>query len=109
MAGRTPKPWYRESKKAWYVHVRGKTHRLGTDEESALRAFHRRMAEEGEPIRSEEPLTVGQLVEHYLADLKRRTGERTFYVARCCLKPFLHDCGSLQVSGLRKRHVEAAV
>jgi integrase len=109
MAGRLPQPWYRRSKQAWYVHLHGKTHRLGKDKEEAFRAFHRLMAEQGEAVTPDTLVTVGQLVERYLSDLGRRAGGRTIVVARCYLKPFLAACGRLQAKHLRKHHVEEVV
>jgi hypothetical protein len=109
MAGRRPKPWYRRSKRAWYVHLHGKTHRLGKDREEAFHTFYRLMAEQGEAVVPDTPLTFRQLSERYLVDLGRRAGERTVYVARCYLKPFLEQLGQMQARGLRKHHVEEVV
>jgi hypothetical protein len=46
MPGKTPEPWYRESKRAWFVCINGKQHRLGKHKEEAHRRFHLLMAGE---------------------------------------------------------------
>jgi integrase len=109
MAGRIPKPWYWETKGAWYVVLCGERIRLGKEKDEAFRLFHRLMAERGQPPLPSEGGTVGELTEHYLADLERRATDRTVYVARCYLKPLLARLGSLPIKELRKRHVEIAV
>jgi integrase len=111
MAGRMPQPWFWEEKQAWYVYLAGKRVHLGKNKAEAFRLFHRRMAEHGqEPVTAPvAALTVCELGERYLTDLSHRVGARTYYVARCYLKPFLADCGSLSVTSLKKQHVEAVV
>lgn len=109
MAGRSPKPWFWQAKQAWYVILHGKRVRLGTDKEKALRRFHRLMAEQGGAAIPDSPLTVGELTEQYLTDLTQRAGERTVYVARCYLKPFVADCQKLLVRHVRPHHVQAVV
>ena len=42
--GRTPKPWYWERRKEWYVTVEGTRHRLGDEEDSAFAKFYDLMA-----------------------------------------------------------------
>jgi integrase len=54
-------------------------------------------------------LTVKELADQYFADMDRRTNPRTAYVAKCYLKPFLADCGELQIKVLKKHHVEAVI
>ena len=42
---RPRKPWFRESRNAWFVEIDGKQHNLGADKEEALRHFHALMAQ----------------------------------------------------------------
>jgi integrase len=42
---RPRKPWFRESRNAWFVEIDGKQHNLGSDKEEALRQFHSLMAQ----------------------------------------------------------------
>lgn len=39
-----PKPWFREANKTWYVCIRGKQEKLGTDKQEAFDAYHKMMA-----------------------------------------------------------------
>jgi integrase len=110
MAGRTPKPWYRKSKDCWYVHLNGETIRLGKDRGKAFKKFHRVMGGEKDDTGPDDSaMTLNELSKEYLADLERRAGARTVYVARCYLKPVLARCGKLTVKALKKHHIEAAI
>ncbi|HBE68162.1 MAG TPA: hypothetical protein DDW52_08435 [Planctomycetaceae bacterium] len=42
---RPRKPWYRKSKKRWFVEVNGKQVNLGPEREEAFRQFHKLMSE----------------------------------------------------------------
>ena len=42
---RTPKPWWREDRQAWFVTIRGERHNLGSDKAAADREFHRLMSQ----------------------------------------------------------------
>ena len=42
---RTPKPWYRKDRKAWFVTIAGTRHNLGPDRELAFQQFHELMAQ----------------------------------------------------------------
>lgn len=37
---RSPKPWYRRERKAWFVTIDGKRHNLGPDRKAAFKRFH---------------------------------------------------------------------
>ncbi len=43
---RIPKPWFRKSKRAWYVWIDGKQVRLDKDYDRAVRAFEQLMTAE---------------------------------------------------------------
>ena len=38
---RTPKPWWREDRQAWFVTIEGTRYNLGPDEDAADREYHR--------------------------------------------------------------------
>ena len=44
LVARSPKPWYREDRQAWFVTINGDRHNLGSDEKEAKRKFHELMA-----------------------------------------------------------------
>jgi hypothetical protein len=123
MPGKVPQPWYRESKKAWFVCIGGKQHRLGKDQKEAFRNFHLLMAGEKPPTTpgrerrakkeaQTEPapsLRVKELVERYLADAQRRMATSTFRVVRDFCNSFAVAWGNLSADAVRKHHVEAWV
>src|SRR5438046_10054391 len=104
MAGRSPKPWYRADRGAWFVVFNGKRVKIGPDRDEAFRMFHRLMSGE-EPADGELPavelgarprnhiqeagnaeqlpmvvgVLFGELIWRYLAALKKRTKPRTHY------------------------------
>lgn len=116
---RPSKPWWRSERNAWFVTVRGTVYNLGPDRDAAMVEFHRLMA--GEPHTPPVPrpapvfpapvavVTVRDMAERYLADLKNRVSHRTHYVADCYLKPVLAAIGDLDVSKVNRRDFEAAV
>ncbi len=108
MAGRIPKPWYREEKQAWYVYLDGKRINLGKDQEEAFRTFHRLLAERGQSNAEADPtLTVEQLVRQYLTDAERRLKKNTLRVTRGFLDSFAARHATLRATGVRKHHAEA--
>jgi integrase len=68
---RTAKPWYRESKDAWYVEIDGKQVRLAKGKKNKKEAedeFHKKMAQRGRlPAKATQALTVTQLAALFLA------------------------------------------
>jgi integrase len=121
MPGKKPEPWYREGR-GWCVWLGGKQHNLGKDRAEAFRRFHLLMAGEvpgpkagPTPEASPSPgakrgptaLTVGRLMERYLADAVRRMKPNTFRVVRDFANSFAGAWGDLPADAVRKHHVEA--
>ena len=44
---RHPRPWFRKSRRTWYVEIDGKQHNLGTDREQAFERYYRLMSQPG--------------------------------------------------------------
>jgi integrase len=66
---RTPKPWWREDRRAWFVTIDGQRHNLGPDEKEAQRLFHELMGrkpEERKPV-IKGGLTVAELYDKFLS------------------------------------------
>ena len=68
---RTPEPWFRDDRQAYFVTVNGTRHNLGPDKKEAFRRFHELMA--ADPVAplpalpvTPSALTVGQLFEKLL-------------------------------------------
>lgn len=77
---RSPKPWFREERNAWFVTIRGERHNLGPDKADADRRFHELMAKKPEPVQ-EKPrgvLTVAEILDKYLDWCKKHRAERTY-------------------------------
>jgi integrase len=120
MPGKIPKPWYRKGR-GWFVWHNGKQTALGKEQDKAFRRFHLLMAGEvpepkpvpgptptPEPEPEPEPtLTVGKLVERYLADAQRRMAPNTFRVVRDFANSFAKASGTLPADAVRKHHLEA--
>jgi integrase len=112
MPGKIASPWFRESKRAWYVCIAGKQHALGKDREEAFRRFHLLLAGAEPSPRKAEPkpeatLTVGQLATAYWKDCERRLAANPLRVAKMFLDAFAGACGTLPAGSVRKHHVEA--
>ncbi len=66
---RSPKPWWREDRRAWFVTIRGERHNLGSDKETAKREFHRLMAKRPDEAAAVTPsagLSVAEVFEKFL-------------------------------------------
>jgi integrase len=106
MAGRTPKPWYWSERRAWYVVIDGQRIRLGAHNDTAFRCFHRLMARRGtSPADPSPELTVGELIELYLADAEDRLRGNTYRVVSSYLKDFHKRLGRRRVRDLQTHHV----
>jgi integrase len=116
MPGKIPQPWCRKGR-GWFVWLNGKQTALGKDRDEAFRRFHLLMAGEvptpkakPEPTpKANETLTVGRLVERYLADAQRRMAPNTFRVVRDFANSFAEAWVNLPADAVRKHHVEAWV
>jgi hypothetical protein len=131
MPGKTPEPWYRESKRAWFVCINGKQHRLGKHKEEAHRRFHLLMAGEtptpthgkagqqsgengGErhgasTAKQTATLTVDRLATAYLTEAGRRLSATPYRVASWMVRTFTSRYGNLPADDVRKHHVETWV
>jgi integrase/recombinase XerC len=87
------KPWFRAAKGTWYATVGGRQVSLGVqgedNEEAAFKAWHKKMAEEGEcRTKPKRAATVGQVIDAFLEDVKDRVKPNTVRVYDYFLKPF---------------------
>ena len=77
--GRQNKPWYRRSKKCWYVTVNGKMVRLDPDKDESVRLFHELKAKK--PVLKNDQLLVVVMDELLTWTKKyRRLGTYRFYI-----------------------------
>lgn len=96
MVNRAKGPWYWKEKKAFYVKIRGKRIRLGTDEKQAWIKYHDLMGETTaapeKPIVIDEGFyTVSDLFEVYLRHVHQNKAEGTYNRKRDYLRQFLKD------------------
>jgi integrase len=76
-----PKPWYRASKKAWYLQVgRGQQLCLGKTKDDADRRYRQWLLEEGGqmPADSRRKLTIGEIGQEFLDHSKRHNDPKTY-------------------------------
>jgi hypothetical protein len=93
---RSPKPWYREDRQAWFVTINGKRVNLGSDEKEAIRKFHELMAAP-EPQPSSSPqhasLSVAETFEKFLEWCQKRRSPETYEWTRYRIQMFIDACG----------------
>src|ERR1700693_2400079 len=98
------KPWFRASKRAWYIKVEGKQTSLGVkgreNEAEAVKAWHRVMAGVAEKAKPKQEPTVAEVVEGFLADVEARAKANTVRVYRYFLLPFAKRHGTAKASEL---------
>jgi integrase len=78
---RTPKPWWREDRQAWFVTIRGERVNLGPDKAAAEREFHRLMSQPPAERRTAKPatgLSVAEVFDKYLDWCKQHRAGRTY-------------------------------
>ena len=92
-----PKPWYRKSKKAWYLQVsRGVQKCLGKTRAEADRAYRQWVLEQGEqlPAAERRRLTVAEVAQEFLDHSKRNNDARTYQFYCYFVVPFVERFGS---------------
>ncbi|QDT46140.1 site-specific tyrosine recombinase XerC [Symmachiella dynata] len=100
---RTPKPWWNEDKKAWYVWLNGKKKRLAKTKKDAMDVFYDLMAHpEKAVIRSG---SVAEIAEHFLDWTKANRAEKTYQWYKDIIGRFLEQ-HELQVNQLKPFHIE---
>lgn len=80
---RTPKPWYRKDRKAWFVTIDGQRHNLGADRKSAFQQFHILMAQPKK--RAVPSKSVAAIIDAFLEWTQKHRAKRTYewYLQRC--------------------------
>lgn len=92
-----PKPWYRKSKKAWYLKVsRHQQLKLGKTKAEADAAYRRWLIDQGEemPAPERKRLTVAELAQEFLDHSKWTNDERTYEFYCYFVVPFVERFGS---------------
>jgi integrase len=92
-----PKPWYRKSKKAWYLQVsRGVQKCLGKTKAEADRAYRQWLLAQGEqlPTTERQRLTVAEIAQEFLDHSKRNNDAKTYEFYCYFVVPFVERFGS---------------
>ena len=103
--GPVPRPWLRKSTGTWYVTLDGKQILLGTTKREADDEFHRLMVSRGELSNADARITVGEVVELWLADCARRLRDNTMDSYRIHAGSFAAECGRIPARLIRPHHV----
>lgn len=114
---RTPKPWFREDRNAYFVTINGTRHNLGPDKREADRRFHELMARPEEPTAQPPALTthtavgvrtVGEVFEKFLDWCQKHRSARTYEWSKNHIQAFcdhLKAARSMPAADLRPFHV----
>lgn len=105
---RPAKLWFRASRNAWFVEIRGKQHNLGADEVEAKRRFHALMAQP-EPKPAPPPsLSIADICERFLEWCSRHRSAGTYQWSKCRIQWFINAIGNFArqpVDSLKPFHV----
>ena len=73
---RSPKPWYRRERKAWFVTIDGKRRNLGPDRKAAFKRFHELMARPARRVVSTQ--SVAGIFDTFLEWTLKHRASRTY-------------------------------
>ena len=108
---RPNRPWFRESKQAWYATVKGRMVSLGVkgrdNEAEAVKAWHRLMAGVAEKAEPKPEPAVAEVLTAFLADAEGRVKPTTLDGYRRFLLPFAKRFGAVKASALSPPVAEA--
>ena len=103
-----PKPFYRKSRRRWYVEIGGKQLNLGSDKEAAFQTYHEMMASpEPVPAKGDEaPPPVAMLCDRFLGWTQTHRAEPTYEGYRYRLQRFVDRYPDLTIDEIRPFHVQ---
>lgn len=101
---RPNKIWWWKQKKAWYVTIDGKRHRLSEDKPEAEKLFHKLKAQEIKPTSS---VTAAEVMDKFLVWNENHRAKRTADWYREHLQSFLDSLTnqSIEAAKIRPHHV----
>jgi integrase len=100
-----PKPFFRKSRKLWYVQLDGIQHNLGPDQEAAFAAYHdlMRQPREKSPVRSD---SIAGLIDSFLDFTEKHRAADTYEWYQSRLQRFLDRYPDLTVRELKPFHIQ---
>jgi hypothetical protein len=109
-------PFFRSSKGTWYAYINGRQRSLGVkgneNEQAAYVAWHRTLANVSETLsatptnalerheRRSVGVSLGELLERFLEDAKKRVGSETHRKYNCVLRPLIEREGKRQAANV---------
>jgi integrase len=103
---RFPKPFFRESKAAWYVQFGRRQFSLGPNRKKAFRRYKQLLLHErGKIACASSALTVSELADVFLEWSKRHNDARTYEWYKMFLQDFCDSYGALKSMVIRPFHV----
>lgn len=102
-----PKPFFRKSRKTWYVELNGKQINLGRDKESAFAAYHKLLAcPEAAPKQNLDSSLVVVICDKFLSWVQKHRSEATYWWYRHRQERFFAKFPNLTVGELKPFHVQ---
>ena len=89
---RPNKPWFRTSRKTWFVNINGQQHNLGPDEKEAKRRFYELMAKPEEkppPVSPASSFSVVDIFEKFLDWCEKHRAKDTYLALKYRIQMFL--------------------
>ena len=100
---RLPKPWWRESKKCWYVKLKGVQTRLDPDEKKATKKFYELLGKQ--PAAASSTMLTVRLLDRYLVWSKANHAPRTHKGIKANVESFAAFIGAVRVHKLLPSHL----
>lgn len=101
---RTPKPWYRKDRDAWFVTIAGERHNLGSDRDEATKRFHEMMAKPDKPV--VRTGLVVELLDRFLTWVEKNRKIDTYIWYQSRLQVFAEKYPDLAFEDLKPFHVQ---
>ena len=99
-----PKPFFKKSRKQWYVEIQRRQICLGPDRDEAFRRYHELMRQPG--TRAVNPASFASIVDAFLEWVKHHRAADTFEWYRYRCERFCQRYPDLRASDLRPFHVQ---
>lgn len=99
---RMPKPWYRKSRKTWYVTIEGVLCNLGKEKAGAFEKFHELMASPVKPGK----VTIFEIMNEFLEWTQLHRSEATYDFYKERLKRYFNENRDMECSSFRPFHVQ---
>lgn len=109
---RTPKPWWREDRQAFFVTIRSERHNLGPDKDEAFRRYYALMAKPPERHTQADSPSLAVLFDRFLSWCQKHRVPRMYAGHRWHLQRFvdhLGDTAHQPALDIRPHHVMAWV